>query len=568
LKNHLDVLGSFAILFSAISMGISTAALASPGAVIAEERRSPNILIIVADDLAYSDLGYYGSEIPTPNLDALARGGTRLDTFYAAPACSPTRAIILTGVDHHRAGLGTMAGHQTSEQAGKPGYLGRLNNSVVTLPALLASAGYQTFMTGKWHLGDTEDSRPSSRGFDRSFALMPGGAGAFTNRMPLYGAESAAYREDGDLLNRLPADFYSTRAYTDKMISYLDERPAGDKPFFAYLAYTAPHWPLQSPPKAILRTRGRYDGGYDQLRASRLQALQERDVIAEGVEPFPHVNSVVPWHDLSPTDRRYQARLMEIYASMVEELDRHIGRLLDHLRKNGLFENTLIFFMSDNGPEGNNLANFYESIPNCCDNDLENIGAADSYVWLGPGWAQATNPPFRMYKAFTGEGGIRVPALIHYPARIQAGHTVAEPLHVLDLLPTILDAAGVEHPGATFDGRTVEVPIGHTLMPLLVGDEERAHDPDQVFAFELFGRRAIRQGSWKAVYLPFSEKRTAGLPKQVRTDQWQLFNIEADPAERDDLATKHPAKLLELLSRWSEYVEAQGLILSPDAVPY
>jgi arylsulfatase A-like enzyme len=572
---------SFAVLSIAVStaisiavyIGPSTKALADPETAIEGEstsahRSRPNILLIVADDLAYSDLGYYGSEIQTPNLNALAREGARLDTFYAAPACSPTRAMLLTGVDHHRAGLGTMAGHQTPDQADQPGYLGRLNSSVASLPAILASADYQTFMTGKWHLGDTHESRPSSRGFDRSFALMPGGAGAFANRIPLYGEEPAAYREDGRLLDALPADFYSTRVYTDTMISYLDERPASDQPFFAYLAYTAPHWPLQSPRQAILRQRGRYDRGYDQLRASRLQGLQERNVIARGIEPFPRLKSVAPWQKLSPEEQRYQARVMEIYASMVEELDHHLGRLLNYLRKNGLYENTLIVFLSDNGPEGNELDSFYHSIVDCCNNHLDNIGNADSYVWLGQGWAQATNPPFRMYKAFTGEGGIRVPALVHYPARIQPGQTIAEPLHVLDVLPTLLDAAGVSHPGASFDGRAIEEPIGHSLMPMLAGEAERTHDPEQVFAFELFGRRAIRQGSWKAVYLPFSEQRTAGLPEQVRTDRWQLFNIEADPAERNDLASEHPARLAQLLAQWSEYVETQGLTLSPDATPY
>jgi arylsulfatase A-like enzyme len=528
----------------------------------------PNILIVVADDLAYSDLGYYGSEIATPHLDALASGGARLDTFYAAPACSPTRAMLLTGVDHHLAGLGTMAGYETAEQEGHDGYLGRLNNSAATLAEVLRGAGYATFMAGKWHLGNKAGSLPYERGFDRSFALLPGGAGAFANRLPLYGDQPAAYSEDGTLLDQLPEDFYSTRFHTDRMLTYLRERGETQQPFFAYLAYPAPHWPLQSPREAIRRQRGKYDQGYDALRAARLTALRELGVVSAHAEPFPRLPSVPAWQELAPAEQRYQARVMEVYASMVAELDHHLGRLLNELQNTGVFERTLIFFMADNGPEGNDLTRFLDSMADCCDNSLDNVGNADSYVWLGAGWAQATNPPFRLFKAFTGEGGIRVPALLHYPRKVPAGLVVTEPLHVLDVVPTVLDAAGVAHPGRDARDRSLSQPSGRSLMPLLSGDAEQVHPQDQVFAFELFGRRAVRRGEWKAIYLPTDAARTQGLPKTVLTDRWQLFNLELDPGETRDLAKAYPEVLDALRAAWREYARTNGLIVSEDARPY
>ncbi len=528
----------------------------------------PNILVIVVDDLAYTDLGIYGGEISTPNIDALARQGTLLNTFYSSATCSPTRSMLLSGADNHVAGLGTMNGYQMADQEGKPGYLGYLNHKVAALPELLAEAGYRTYMTGKWHLGATEETGPWARGFDSSFVLLDGGAGAFANRLQIFGPDKAKYRDNGATVETLPADFYSTRFYTERMIRYIEEGKTTGKPFFAYLAYTSPHWPMQAPRESIERYRGKYDGGYDALRATRLANLKRLALIDEETEPFPRVSDAVAWKDLSAEQQAYQARIMEIYAAMVDDVDRYIGRLVEYLKSSGQYDNTLIFLMSDNGPEGNDLTNLRATVTNCCNNSLANIGNPDSYVWLGSAWAQAGNVPLRMYKAYLGDGGIRVPAFFHFPKEFPGGRKIGEITHVMDVTPTLLGAAGIEHPsGGIFQGRKVEPISGHSLLALLRGEVERVHSPEQAFGFELFGRRAIRQGDWKAVYVPTFDKRTAQMPV-VKLDAWQLYNLVDDPAEMDDKADTHPLVLTRLLGLWNQYVEENNIILPDEAEAY
>ena len=559
-------------MFLTVSMllfGCDSRQGAAPAALV--DRPSdlpPNVLFVVVDDLGFSDLSAYGSEISTPNMDSLANEGAMLTNFYASATCSPTRSMLLTGVDNHRAGLGTMHGYQTANQEGQPGYAGHLNHEVTTLPELLKTAGYRTYMTGKWHLGATAESSPAARGFDRSFVLLGGGASAFANRMPLKGASKARYQEDGEAVERLPEDFYSTRFYTERLISYLEEGRDSGQPFFAYLAYTSPHWPLQAPQESIGRQKGKYDAGYDALREARLASLQRLGFTTPDVEPFPRLKDAVPWRDLSDGEKAYQARLMEIYAAMVDDVDRYFGRLLSYLRDTGQYDNTLILFMSDNGPEGNELTNLRDTVPDCCDNSFENLGKADSYVWLGADWAQAGNPPLRMFKAYLGEGGIRVPAFLHFPTRIAPGLRVGEVTHVVDAVPTVLEAAGVEHPqNGIFQGRKVAPVAGRSLLPVLTGEAERVHPPDQAFGFELFGRRAIRQGDWKALYVPRFDRRTARMPS-VRLDAWQLYNLAEDPAETRDLAVEQPSKLEEMIALWEAYAEENGVILPDESRAY
>ena len=327
------------------------------GACASVERR-PNILLIVADDMGFTDLGAFGGENETPNLDALALGGLRLTNFHAMPTCSPTRAALLTGVDPHLAGLGNMAEEMAPNQEGQPGYEGYLNDGVVTIATLLRDAGYRTYLTGKWHLGKTEDTGPAARGFERSFSLLAGGT-HFDDMRPSYAPTpdvKAGYRDGPELLDALPDSFeYSSEFYVDRLIEYLETDAEDERPFFAFLSFTAPHWPLQAPDEAIARFSGRYDEGYDVLFDRRFARLKELDLLPKHADASERPPKAIPWEELSAEDKKVQARAMEIYAAMVAELDRHTGRLIDYLKHAGQFEDTVVLFLSDNGAEGHDL---------------------------------------------------------------------------------------------------------------------------------------------------------------------------------------------------------------------
>ncbi len=522
----------------------------------------PNFLVIVADDLGFSDLGAFGGEIATPNLDALATAGLRLTDFHTAPTCSPTRSMLLTGTDHHIAGIGTMAEALTPELMGKPGYEGYLNDRVVALPELLREAGYQTLMSGKWHLGLKAELAPHARGFERSFALLPGAANhygfepTYDEQTPrLLKSTPALYIEDQTFVEQLPEGFYSSDAFGDKLLQYLKERDQS-RPFFAYLPFSAPHWPLQAPAEVVARYKGRYDAGPEVLRQERLEKLRQLGLIKAETRAHPVDNH---WDSLSEEQRQRSARSMEVYAAMVERMDWNIGRVLDYLRNQGQLDNTLVLFMSDNGAEGALLEAFPKFGPHLAsyldqhyDNSLENIGRANSYVWYGPQWAQAATAPSRLYKAFTSEGGIRVPALVHYPALARQGQISHQFSTVLDITPTLLDLAGVRHPGTRWRGRDVAALRGKSWLGYLSGETEQVHDDNTVTGWELFGRRAIRQGQWKAVYIP----------GPVGPATWQLYDLASDPGEIDDLAQTQPARLQALLGEWQKYVEETGVILS------
>jgi arylsulfatase A-like enzyme len=387
--------------------------------------KRPNFLVIVADDLGFSDLGAFGGEISTPNLDALALAGVRLTDFHTASACSPTRAMLLSGTDHHVAGIGTMAEALTPELAGKPGYEGYLNQRVAALPELLHDAGYFTAMAGKWHLGLTLDRAPWTRGFEQSFALLPGAAnhygfepvGEYDEQPRLMRSTRSLYVEDASFVEDLPEDFYSSDTFTDKLLQYLDERPDDGRPFFAYLPFSAPHWPLQAPAEVVERYRGRYDAGPDALREQRLARQQALGLLDPSVAAHPVVAPTAEWAALDDEARAFSARTMEVYAAMVERLDWNVGRVIEHLKATGEFDNTFVLFLSDNGAEGALLEalpifgpDLQRFIRDYYDNSLGNVGRGNSYVWYGPRWAQAATAPSRLYKAFTTEGGIRVSA--------------------------------------------------------------------------------------------------------------------------------------------------------------
>ena len=533
-----------------------------------EKLKQPNILLIIVDDIGFNDLGIFGSEIKTPNIDSLANAGVIFTNFHAASTCSPTRAMLLSGTDHHKAGLGNMHGETAENQKGHRGYEDYLNFRVVALPELLQDAGYHTYMTGKWHLGLSEETSPWARGFEKSFVLLGGGAGAFANRLQLMGANKARYREDRQLVESLPDDFYSTRFYAEKMIEYIDSNRGDDKPFFSYLAFTSPHWPLQAPDESIAKYNGKYDAGYDVLLERRFKALQELDLFADNIKPFPRLHGEPTWQELSEEQQRYEAKKMEIYAAMIDDVDIYIGKVIDHLKEIGEYENTFIFFMSDNGPEAHNLDlawdGITETIKSCCDNSYDNMGKPDSYIWYGPNWGQASNAPLRMFKGFPSQGGVLVPAFAHYPKAVQNGVQYDKALTVMDVMPTLLELADISHPGNRYKDRDVEPLQGASMLAMLTGNVGTTHPDNYVIGWELFSKRALRQGDWKIIYAPHQEvfePRPAG----IKTDTWQLYHLVTDPVEMNDLADKYPDKLHEMIALWDQYAADNGIIL-PESI--
>ncbi|MFK7895206.1 MAG: arylsulfatase [Myxococcota bacterium] len=520
-------------------------------------RDRPNIVLIVADDMGYSDLGSFGGEIATPNLDRLSEEGLRGTDFYVSPTCSPTRAMLMSGVDNHIAGLGNMAELTEENQQSEPGYEGYLNERVVSVATVLRDSGYHTYMAGKWHLGFERTQWPAARGFERDLAMLAGGT--FTYWDPsvswLPTLDPMKFTRNGELLDELPPDFYSTRAYTDSIIENIDEQRGDGNPFFAFVSYQAPHTPLGLPDGWLERYRGRYDLGYDELRAGRLKRMKEIGLIDDGVA-VPD-SSTAPWTTLPIEQRKQSARAMEIYAGIVENMDFHVGRLLDHLEETGVRDNTLVIFFSDNGAEGNDQVEYINARPLYSfffnlffDNAYTNLGRHLSWTEVGPGWAHASMVPFRGFKGSMAEGGIRSPLIVAGPG-VTAGSETAELMHVMDVAPTLLQVAGATQPTST-GGRNVAAHQGRSWWPIISQDEITLRDADDWLGFELLGGRAIRQGDWKLLSLP--EPKGDGL--------WQLFRLTDDPSEEIDLSAKFPEKKRELIKLWAEYERENGVVMS------
>lgn len=516
---------------------------------------SPNVLLIVADDMGFSDIGCFGGEIRTPTLDSLAEEGLRFSNFHVLPTCSPTRSVLLSGLDNHQAGLGTMGEFIPPEAQGNPGYAGYLNFQVAALPEVLKAAGYRTYMAGKWHLGADEKTSPHARGFQETFALMQGGGSHWADRKPISPPEIMIYRRNGKEVESLPEDFYSTRFYTDRILEWLKRDRNRDEPFFAYLAYTAPHDPLHAPAAFIEKYKGRYDGGWDALRERRLEHLKELGMVGKDVQSFPRLPTVKPWKEMSEEEKALAARDMEVYAAMIDYIDGQIQRVIDYLKETGEYQNTLILFFSDNGANGN----YKEAYPGqtkeflaSFDNRLENRGLPNSYIEMGPGWAQASMTPSRMFKSFTSEGGIRSPLLVKLPGEMaNAGQINHSFLHVRDVMPTILELAGVKHPGGgNFDGRAVKPMQGHSILAMLEGKTDSPPDAVGEVGYELFGMKAYFSHGWKILLLP----------EPFGTGGWQLYNLAEDPGELNDLGKKYPEKLKAMVAGWEGYQKENGVL--------
>ena len=515
----------------------------------------PNILLIIADDLGYSDLGVFGGEISTPNLDALAGAGRMLTNFHVAPTCSPTRAMLMSGVDAHRAGLGTMNGLWSEEQKGKPGYEGFLNKDIVTFVRLLKEAGYHTYMSGKWQLGYEDGYYPLDRGFEEAFWLKFGGASHFSDMRGIteYG-EDAYWGEGREQLQALPDDFYSSVYFTDKMIEYIEKNRADGKPFFGYAAYTAPHWPLQAPREYVDRYEGVYDVGYDGIREKRIERMRAAGLIGAGQTPAPQHPEWPGWEELNEEQKKLEVRRMQLYAAMVEALDENIGRLIRYLKDSGEYENTFILFFSDNGAEGNNphdIASNPTWVPQNFDLSYENMGKPGSYASTGPGWAHVSNTPFHMYKGFPTQGGLLSPTIAVFQDRIKAGSRSDAFITILDVAPTILQLAEAPHPAPEFNGRRVHPMTGKPFFAHLADREADVHPPEYVYGLELFNRRMIRQGDWKLMY----NNRPWG------KESWELYNVEEDPGELNDLAQSRPGKLQDMLALWQQYVDENDVLV-------
>jgi arylsulfatase len=518
-------------------------------ASFAQDQR-PNIILIVADDMGYADMGAFGGEIETPNLDALAAAGVRFTDFTASATCSPSRSMMLTGTDNHVAGLGNMAEMIAPNQVGQPGYEGELNDRVVTISDLLQQHGYNTFMAGKWHMGEGPEKIPAAQGFMRDLTLLPGGGSHLEDMWDIAG-NTLPFTLNGEPLTALRPGFDSSIDYTDAIISNIEEFRKDDKPFFAYLAYQAPHDPFQPPFNWRDRYIGKYDEGYDKVRADRIARMQEMGIIPKDSTVFPRLPSIPAWDDLSEEERRASARTMELYAGMVSHMDDQIGKLTGYLKSTGEYDNTLIVFLSDNGPEGNMW-----TVGAPWDNSrIEDWGRAGTFIQYGPAWAQVSAGPLRMFKGFMSEGGIRTPM-------IMAGSGVADPgrvsdavTHVMDVPATILDVAGVAYP-ETFDGRDIAPLQGRSIMPVIAGTSDSVRAPTDWIGMELFGNRAVRMGDWKLLWLC----------EPSGTGEWQLYDLKADPAEMNDLASTHPEIRDEMAAYWDTYAAASNVVL-PDRSP-
>ncbi|WP_047530120.1 arylsulfatase [Pseudomonas sp. 11/12A] len=535
----------------ALSSSLAMAASADPA--------QPNILLIVADDLGYSDLGSYGGEISTPTLDTLAREGMQFTGMYAAPTCSITRSMLMSGTDNHLAGLGTMAEALQPFQRGKPGYEGYLNRRSYSIAELLKEGGYNTLMVGKWHLGLEADQGPDQRGFEQSFTLLEGGAPHFKpSSVEPTKIEQVHYRENGKAVE-LPDDFYSTDFYTDKLISYLQNNKKDGKPFFAYAAYTAPHWPLQAPREYLDKYKGRFDQGYDSVRLARIERMKSLGLMASDAQPANPllVNPRLPgWQQLSPEQQRVEARKMEIYAAMVDNLDHNIGRLLDYLRKSGQYDNTLIVFMSDNGAAGENHAQFYPPGAST-DNSYANLGRKGSQIDYGLRWAEVSAAPFHLFKGTTAEGGISVPAIIQMPKALRRQGLERGIARVDDLAPTFLDLAGIPVPSEAPTDTSKHPITGRSMLPMLAG-KASPHGNDSL-AGELFGNAYYREGNLKLLGM----RPQAGFGDNAQPLQWQLFDVAQDRGETTDLAASQPETVQRLKEAWMKYAAQVGVVFAP-----
>jgi len=506
----------------------ATAVLLLSAAPAFSQDRQPNILLILADDLGYSDIGAFGSEISTPNLDRLAKEGKVLTDFHAAAVCNITRLQLMSGIDNNIA-LDPKGASNASRTA--------LRHDALTMAEVMDKAGYTTMMAGKWDLGQRPDQWPSARGFEHSFAMLPGTADHY-NQKPLE-KRQPVFAEGERQVTDLPADYYSTRYFTDRMLDFLKASESSDKPFFAYLAYTAPHFPLQAPQSYIDKYDGVYDAGYAEIHDARLKGMKASGIWPQDMLDAPLAAGKIAWNDWPSTEeQQLESRRMAVYAAMVDYMDEQIGRVIDALDRSGRLDNTLIIFASDNGASDEwrppVFVDFGKGGP---DNSYRNLGLPGSYFGAGPGWGWVSGTPFKSYKTHAEEGGHSVPAIAWFPKEIKAGSVSAAFSNVRDLLPTFADFAGIKVPTVTPSGAPAVPVDGRSMKPMLLdqtpagphaGEPVAFHDGDHLYLF---------LDQWK--YLS-----DAGSP-------WQLYDLSRDRGEQTDLATTEPAQVQKMSDLWA-----------------
>lgn len=510
------------------------------GAAFASTPDKPNIVVILVDDMGFSDIGCYGSEISTPNLDALAADGLRFTQFYNTGRCCPTRASLLTGLYPHQAGMGGM-----TQDSGVDGYRGDLNRSCVTLAEVLRAAGYSTYAAGKWHVtkykeADTPPEQrfnwPLQRGFDHYFGIIAGAANYF-------------HPETLTLDNTpqpVPAEnFYTTDAFVDNAIKFINDTPK-DKPFFLYLAFNAPHFPLQAPAEDIAKYRGKYKIGWDKLREQRHAKEIKLGIVDKEWALSPRSQAVNAWDSLTPEEQDRFDQIMSIYAACVDHMDRAVGKLVEDLRTHGKLDNTLILFMSDNGgnaeggPKGKMEAKPVEGLSyfSGAKDGKFTPGGDDSNVFCGESWANLENTPFRFFKHFNHEGGVSTPLIAHWPKGIPAkGELRTQPGHLIDIMATCVDVAGAKYPSA-FNGQDILPMEGRSLVPAFAN---HAIERDAIY-WEHMGNAAVRVGDWKLVRLG-------------RDGAWELYNLKTDRTELHDLAAQEPERAKELAEKWEAWAQ-------------
>ena len=455
--------------------------------------KKPNFLLVMVDDMGWTDLGSFGSEIETPNLDRLAESGMKFTGFCTSVSCSPTRSMLLSVTDNHLAGLGNMGEMLAPVQRGKPGYEGHLNKRVASLAEVLRGGGYHTYMAGKWHLGHDPESFPHARGFERSFSMLLGGASYWSDMFGMLALHEkvAEYVIDDKRLKSLPKDFYTTRSYTDFLIDAIREGRDDGKPFLAYLAFTSPHDPMHVPEPWLSKYRGRYDKGYEVLKKERAEAARRKGLVSESAASPARHKMLKAWDSLDKDQQALEARGMEVYAGMVNNMDYHFGRVVNYLKDIGEYDNTIVLFLSDNGPNpwysedypGNLGSDWFGQF----DNRIENLGHPMSHYAYGMGWGSASAGPLDLFKMTVGEGGIRSPLLIAGPG-VKAAQQVDSFAYVWDLMPTVLHFAGVTHPGKA-DG-PLEPMRGRSLKAVLNGSAMAAYGKDDLVGGEM------QNGKW------------------------------------------------------------------------
>ena len=526
----------------------------------------PNFLIIVGDDLGFSDIGSFGSEISTPNLDKLANEGKILTNYHTMPVCSPARVSLLTGVDNHIGGIGTMYENIAPNQVGKPGYETYINSKVVTISELLKDAGYNTIMSGKWHLSGKDyknGTTPYDRGFEESFSLLESGAQHFNSGEYLVG-NTVTFVQNGKIVPRPDNTTYSNELYTNIMLESIKKFKDDGKPLFMYLSFQVGHSPFQAPQDYIKKYEGVYNVGYDSIREKRFDKQKELGIWSSDIQLPKRLPIEKPWSELTSDEQKYRTKVLQAHAAMIDNMDYNIGKVIDYLKEIGKYD-TLILFTSDNGSsepvEMNNAATSGVTIEqtqqffNKFNNTITNIGNADSLVNYGQWGTAPSVSPFSYFKTTQGEGGLRSPFVIKEPISVYSNNTQKENIvdsfvHVNDITPTILEYAKVSQPGPSYNGKEVHPIMGKSIKALLEGKTDKVYNDDEPVAQEMFNNTSVYLGDWKAV------KNTL-----LGDKQWKLFNITKDIGENNDLAKEHPEILQNMISDYDKFAKEVGVII-------